>query len=334
MTKGSFHGKWVFFFLSIAVLSSPVTGFAQEDVSKFPTKPITYISPFSAGSPPDLAMRLISKEAEKFLGQPIIVVNRLGVVGTIGVAAVAAAIPNGYTIGYAPHSAVFVIPHLQKLSYHPVADLKMIMQFGSLNTGVIINAESPLKSFKDIITFARENPGKLTYGTGGTNSLQSVIMEEIAKREKVQFMHIPFKSTLEAQTALLGGHILVAAGDFNYSFVESGKTRLVLLFREERSAEYPQTPILKDVGYDITVPAVLNVAGPKGLPDEIVRKLEDAFTRATKEPAFVNGMKDLRLPIEYRNSRDLNAYVAHNYATYGRMLKDMALKEETGAIGK
>ena len=334
MTKSSFHGKWVFFFLSITVLSFPVTGFAQEDVSKFPTKLITYISPFSAGSPPDLSMRLISKEAEKFLGQPIIVVNRLGVVGTIGVAAVAAAIPNGYTIGYAPHSAVFVIPHLQKLSYHPVADLKMIMQFGSLNTGVIINAESPLKSFKDIITFARENPGKLTYGTGGTNSLQSVIMEEIAKREKVQFMHIPFKSTLEAQTALLGGHILVAAGDFNYSFVESGKTRLVLLFREERSAEYPQTPILKDVGYDITVPAVLNVAGPKGLPDEIVRKLEDAFTRAMKEPAFVNGMKDLRLPIEYRNSRDLNAYVVHNYATYGRMLKHMAFKEETGAIGK
>ena len=145
MTKGSFHGKWVFFFLSITVLSSPVTGFAQEDVSRFPTRPITYINPFSAGAPPDLAMRLIAKEAEKFLGQPIIVVNRLGVVGTIGVAAVAAAIPNGYTIGFTPHSSMFIIPHLQKLPYHPVGDLKMIMQFGSLNTGVIIRADSPLR---------------------------------------------------------------------------------------------------------------------------------------------------------------------------------------------
>ena len=145
MTKGSFHGKWAFFFLSITVLSFPATGFAQEDVSRFPTKPITYINPFSAGAPPDLAMRLIAKEAEKFLGQPIIVVNKLGAVGTIGVAAVATAIPNGYTIGYAPHSSVFVIPHLQKLSYNPVGDLKMIMQFGSLNTGVIINAESPFR---------------------------------------------------------------------------------------------------------------------------------------------------------------------------------------------
>ena len=334
MTKSPFHGKLVFFLLSITVLSFPVTGFAQEDVSRFPSRPITYINPFTAGAPPDLAMRLISKEAEKFLGQPIIVVNKPGVVGTIGVGAVAAAIPNGYTIGNTPHSSMFVIPHLQKLPYHPVGDLKMIMQFGSLNAGVIIRADSPFKSFKDLITFARENPGKLTYGTGGTNSLQSVIMEEIAKREKVQLMHIPFKSTTEAQTALLGGHILVAAGDFNYSFVESGKTRLLLLFREERAAEYPQTPILKDVGYDLPVPMIINVAGPKGLPDELVRKLEDAFTRAMKEPAFVNGMKELRIPIVYRNSRDLTAYVAHNYATYGRMLKDMGLTEETGAIGK
>ena len=145
MTMGSFHGKWVFLFLSITVWSFPVKGFAQEDVSRFPTRPITYINPFSAGALSDLAMRLIAKEAEKFLGQPIIVVNKLGVVGTIGVAAVAAAIPNGYTIGYAPHSAVFVIPHLQKLPYHPVADLKMIMQFGGLNTGVIIRADSPLR---------------------------------------------------------------------------------------------------------------------------------------------------------------------------------------------
>ncbi len=334
MTKGPFHGKWVFFFLSITVLSSPVTGFAQEDVSRFPTRPISYIQSFPPGNTADLAMRLISKEAEKILGQPIIVVSRPGNVGTIGIASVAAAIPDGYTIGNTPHSPMFVLPHLQKLPYHPVRDLKMIMQFGAFNMGVIVKSDSPFKSFKDLITFARENPGKLTYGTAGTNSMQSIIVEEIAKREKVQLLHVPFKATVEAQTALLGGHILVAAGDFSYPLVRSGDARLLLLFREERSAEYPETPVLKDVGYDFSFPTLITVTGPKGLPGEIVRKLEDAFTRAMKEPAFINGMKELRLPIVYRNSRDLDAYVAHNYATYGRILKDMGLTAETGAIGK
>ena len=325
MTKGSLHGEWIFFFLSIAVLSSPTTGFAQEDVSKFPTRPITYIQPFTAGVPADLAMRLISKEAEKFLGKPIIVVNKPGAVGTIGVAAVATALPDGYTVGNTPHSPMFVVPNLEKLPYHPVGDFKMIMQFGAFNMGLIVKSDSPFKSFKDLITFARQNPEKLTYGTAGTNSMQFIIMEQIAKREEARLTHVPFKATAEAQTALLGGHILFAAGDFNYSLVESGNARLLLLFREERAAEYPQTPILRDVGYDFPVPTFICVAGPKGLPDGIVKKLEDAFTKAMKEPAFVKGMQDLRLPIVYRGSRDLNAYVAHNHETYGRMLKDMGL---------
>ena len=327
MTKGLLHGEWVFFFLSIAVFFPPMAGFAQEDVSKFPTRPITYIQPFTAGVPADLAMRLISKEAEKFLGKPVIVSNRPGAVGTIGVAAVASAVPDGYTIGNTPHSPMFVIPHLEKLSYQPVGDFKMIMQFGAFNMGVIVKSDSPFKSFNDLITFARQNPEKLTYGSAGTNSMQSIIIEQIAKREKVQLTHVPFKSTGDAQGALLGGHILFAAGDFNYSLVESGNARLLLLFREERAAEYPQTPVLKDVGYDFPVPTFICVAGPKGLPDEIVKKLEDAFTKAMNEPAFIKGMKDLRLPIVYRSSRDLNAYVAQNYETYGRMLKDLGLKQ-------
>jgi tripartite-type tricarboxylate transporter receptor subunit TctC len=328
MRKCLLHGAMVFFFLITAFCFPLMTGHAEDEVSKFPTRPISYIQPFTAGVPADLAIRLISKEAEKFLGQPIVVVNKPGAVGTIGVAAVATAAPDGYTIGNTPHSPMFVIPHLEKLPYNPVKDFKMIMQFAAFNMGVIVKSDSPFKSFKDLLTFARQNPKKLTYGTAGTNSMQYIIMEQIAKREKVQLTHIPFKATGEAQTALLGGHILFAAGDFNYSLIESKDARLLLLFREERAAEYPEIPIVKDIGYDFPIPTFICAAGPKGLPDGIVKKLEDAFTRAIKEPAFIKGMKeDLRLPIVYRNSKDLNAYVARNYDVYGRMLEDMGLKK-------
>ena len=325
MIKGLFYGVRVVFFLSMAFIFTPMMGHAQDEVSKFPTRPVTYIHPYAAGTSADLSIRLISKEAEKFLGQPIIVVNKPGGGGAIGVAAVATALPDGYTIGNANTNPMLIIPHLEKLPYHPVRDFKMIMQFGSLNLGVIVKSDAPFKSFKDLITFARQNPKKLTYGTTGVTSTPSIVLEQIARREKVQLTHIPFKATSESQTALLGGHILFAAGDFNYSLVEAGQIRLLLLLREERAAEYPETPIVKDMGYDFPIPTFICAAGPKGLPDGIVKKLEDAFTKAMKEPAFAKGMKDLRLPIVYRNSRDLNAYVTHNYETYGRMLKDLGL---------
>ncbi len=333
----AFYSKLIKGFLigMVPVFCLAQSGYAQdEEVTRFPSRPITFIQPFLAGSPADNAIRLLSKEAEKFLGQSIIVVNKPGASGVIGVAAIASAKPDGYTIGNAPQTPMFVAPHLEKVPYHPVNDIKMIMQFGSFTMGLGVRFDSSIKSFQELIDYARQNPAKLTYGTSGANSMQSIILEQIAKKEKVQFTHVPFKSTVQSQTALLGGHVLAVAGDFNYRLIDAKQIRLLTLFREERAAEFPQTPILRDVGYDFPIPMMVNVAGPKGIPEGIVRKLEDAFTKAMKEPAFVKETKDLRFPIVYRNSSDLNAYVAHNYATYGRMLKDMGLTAETGAIGK
>ncbi len=305
---------------------SSTLAYCQEDIAKYPSRPITYIQPFTAGVPVDLAIRLICKEAEKFLGQPIVVLNKPGAVGSIGVATIASSKPDGYTIGNTPHSPMFIVPHLEKLPYHPVKDLKMIMQFGCFNFGVVVKSDSPFKTFNDLIKFARQNPKHLTYGTAGATSLQYIFMEKIAKANEVQITHIPFKASADAQTALLGGHIRFMVGDFNPSLIDSGELRLLMLFREQRAEEYPDAPVLKDFGYDFQFPTFICVAGPKGLPDGIVKKLENAFAMAMKEAPFLKGMKeDLRLPVVYRNSKELNDYVAENYQIYGKMLKDMGL---------
>lgn len=327
MRKSLLKSKVSFFFGMGVILFSAAFGYAQdEDIANYPSRPISYIQPFTAGVPADLAIRLICKEAEKTLGQPIIVINKPGAAGSIGVAAIAASKPDGYTIGNAPHSPMIVLPHLEKVPYHPVKDIRMIVQFGAFNMGVIVKSDSPFKGFRDLIDFARQNPKKLTYGTAGANSMQNIIMEQIAKKENVQITHIPFKATAESQTALLGGHILFAAGDFNYSLIESGQARLLFLFREEHAAEYPDTPILKDFNYEFPFPTFICAAGPKGISDGIVRKLDDAFAKAMKQSSFIKGMKeDLRLPILYRGSKDLGDYVAYSYEVYGKMLREMGL---------
>ncbi len=313
-------------YLSITfILAFSGLGHAQEDVSKYPSKPSTYVCPVPPGTGTDLSIRLVAKELEKILGQPVVVVNKPGAALTIGTAFVATAKPDGYTIGFTGGPPLFFTPLLEKVPYHPINDLRMVAQYGGFNFGVIVKGDSPFKTFKDLVDYARQNPKKLAYGTTGTNSMPHITMERIAKQENIQITHIPFKGTPESQTALLGGHILAAAGDFGVSLVESGQTRVVMLLKEEKSPEYPNVPILKELGYDLPYPMIISVITAKAVPDAIVAKLGDAFLKATKEPAFIKGMKELHLPIMYRNGKELDAYVAKNYEYYTKLFKELGL---------
>ncbi len=319
------RSKEIIFLPLIIVLFFSGMGYSQEDLSKYPSKPITYIVPIPPGTGTDLSVRLMAKELEKQLGQTIVVINKPGAALTIGTAAVASAKPDGYTIGFSGGPPLFFTPLLEKVPYHPLKDLRMVTQFGGFNFGVIVKGDSPFKSFKDLIDYARQNPKKLTYGTTGTNSMPHITMERIAKQENVQITHIPFKGTPESQTALMGGHILAASGDFGSSLVESGETRVLMLLKEEKSAEYPQVPILKDMGYDLPYPMFIGVITPKAVPDGIVGKLDEAFAKAMKEPTFIKGMKELRLPVMYRSGKELDVYVAQNYDYYSKLFKELGL---------
>jgi tripartite-type tricarboxylate transporter receptor subunit TctC len=299
------------------------SGNAQEDVAKFPSKPVTFIVPLPPGGPTDLSCRLIGKEAEKHLKQPVVMLNKPGAALTIGMAAIAASKPDGYTIGYSGGPPIFLVPLMEKVPYDPLKDFRVVMQFGGFNFGIYVKEDSPIKTFKDLVAYARQNPKKATYGTSGTNSPANLTTELVARQEKVQMTHIPFKGTPEVQTALLGGHVLFGAGDFNYSLVEAKQIRLLMLLKDERSAEYPEVPILKDLGYDLPFPIILAIFCPRATPDAIVRKLDDAFAKGMREPAFIAGMKELRLPILYRSGKDLEDYIPRNHAFYQKLLKEL-----------
>jgi len=177
-----------------------------------------------------------------------------------------------------------------------------------------------------VVDYARKNPKKLTYGTTGTNSITNITMERVAKQENVQFTHIPFKGTPETQAALLGGHIMVACGDFGAgSLVTSGDVRFLMILREEKSAEYPNIPILKDLGYNIPYAMMTSVIAPRAVPDAIVRKLDDAIVKAMKEPSFLKGMKELNLPVVYRSGKELDGMIASNYEYYKTVFKELGL---------
>ena len=314
----------VFVTCILALLLSARPGYPQQmEGTRYPNRPVTLIVPLSTGSGGDLVSRLIAKEAERFLGQPIVIVNKPGGSYAVGVSALAASKPDGYTIGYTPVGSLFITPFLERIPYHPLKDLQPIIQFGDMTFGVTVRNDSPFKSFKDLIAYARQNPKKLTYGTGGAYSSGHLAMERIARKERVEFTHIPFKGGSEFQAALLGGHLQFTAGDFNPALVEAGQIRLLLLFTENPRPEYPHIPILRDIGYDIPYPAMTSVSGPKGLPEGIIKKLEGAFTKAMNEPAFIRGMKELHLAVVYRNSKELEEYVSNTYKVFEKLMKEL-----------
>jgi len=312
--------------VSAFVLLASGQGIAQEDAAKFPSKPITFVMPVPPGGPTEIACRLISKEAEKYLQQPVVVVNKPGAALTIGTALVAKSKPDGYTIGFSGGPPLFLTPLLEKVPYDPIKDIRTILKIGEPSFGVYVRADSQFKTFKDLMTFAKQNPKKLTYGTTGTNSMGHLMMEQVAKREGVQITHIPHKGTPEVQTALLGGHVLFGSGDFNPALVEAKEIRLVMMLKEGPSSEYPGIPTLKEM-YNLPYPMYISVITQKAVPDSIVKKLEDAFVKAMKEPGYVNGMKELRLSVAYRTGTDIDASVAQNHAYFFNLLKEMgALK--------
>ncbi len=309
--------------LCISLLLS-LPAYSQEDLAKFPSKPVTHVVPVPPGGPTDLAVCLICKEAEKYLKQPVVVVNRPGGALTVGTAAIATAKPDGYTIGFSGGPPLFLTPLLEKVPYDPIKDIRTVIQYGGFNFGVYVKGDAPFKSIQDLITYARQNPKKATYGTVGVNSMGNLMMEQIAKREKVQITHIPFKGTPEVQTALLGDHVLFGAGDFNASLVEAKQIKLLMMLKDEPSAEYPGIPTIKQL-YDLPYPMYISIITQKAVPDAIAMKLEDAFRQAMKEPAFVKGMKDLNLPVVYRSGKEMDVYVNQTYIYFSRMFRELGI---------
>ncbi len=316
--------RLVFLILLIAPLSFPFVGQAAE----FPDRPISLIVPMAAGDQADIACRPLAKAAETILRQPIAVMNRPGGGGTNGIASIAGAKPDGYTIGVTLTSPMVTLPHFIKLTYHPIKDIQPIMQFGILRFAVSVKGDSPFKTFKDLIAYAREHPGTVTYGTTGPNNTQYILIEQIAKQEKVVLVNVPFKGGAENFSAAVGGHITASAGNFIPAQVRAKKARLLALFSDERLEEFPDIPTLGELGYKIAVPYFAGIGAPKGVPEPILKKLEQAFSEGMKDPAFIQGMRSIEMPIKYRNSSDFTRFLSDGYEAMGKYIDELGLKKK------
>ncbi len=270
-----------------ATLAGPVALRAQ---GAWPSQPIRLLIAFPAGGPTDITMRALAENAAKLLGQPVVVENRPGAGGTLPAQAMQQSRPDGHTLAQIP-LGVFRLPYTTRITWDPVKDLTYILGITGYAFGIVVPSESPIRDFAGFISWARANPGKLSYGSTGVLTSPHLTMEDIAQRTGIELNHIPFKGSADMMQAILGGQIMAAADSTGFApHVASGRLRVLVTWGDRRLPKFPDVPTLTEVGIPIVQASPYGLGGPKGMDAALVRRIHDVFKQAMEMPSHVEAL--------------------------------------------
>jgi len=310
------------------VLAAVLAGWAAAAAAQnFPERPVTLIVPWPAGGGTDVAMRTLAEASSKHLGQRIVIENKSGAAGTIGPAWMARnGKPDGYVVSQMPIT-VFRMPYMTKTDFDPLTDFTWIIHLTGYTFGVVVRADAPWKTWPEFVAHARANPGVVTYGTPGTGSSLHITMEEIAARDGVKWVHVPFKGNADATAALLGGHITASADSTGWGeLVDAGRLRMLVTWGASRTKRWPSVPTLTELGYGIVSNSPYGIAGPRGMDARTVRILHDAFKKGMEEPLFQKVQERLDQENFYLNSEDYAQFARQTNEKEKAVIQRMGLK--------
>jgi tripartite-type tricarboxylate transporter receptor subunit TctC len=293
-------------FPAIALAAAASLAAVSAHAEQFPTKPITLVVPWPAGGSTDVVMRAMADAASTQLGQPVVVDNKGGASGTLGPATVAAnAKPDGYTIVQIPIT-VFRFPVMKgrKVTWDPLKDFTYIVHLTGYTFAIGTRADSKFKTWKDVLDYAKANPGKLTYGSPGAGTSLHIGMELISGHDNIKVTHVPFKGGAEVAAALAGGHVdLSVEGTSMLPLVEAGQVRLLMVWTEKRVSRWPNVPSLRELGYPWTFDSPWGLAGPKGMDPAVVQKIHDAFKKSLDDARVKEVMDKHLMPPRYADQK-------------------------------
>jgi tripartite-type tricarboxylate transporter receptor subunit TctC len=274
----------------------------------FPAKPITLVCPWPPGGSTDTHLRQFAAIAAKHLGQNVVVENRPGASGMLGPVAVSRMAPDGYNLSQLPVSA-YRVPHIQKVDWDPLKDFTYIIGITGYTFGVVVKADSQFKTFKELIEYARANPGKMSFGSTGTGTSPHLLMEEVGMKTGVQFLHVPFKGNADSTQALMGGHVMAQSDATGWGrHVDAGAFRLLVTFGEKRTKW--NAPTAKELGIDIVSYSPYGIVGPKGMDPKVVKILHDAFRKTLDDPEHMKVLAQLDQVYWYKSSDEYRQWAA------------------------
>jgi tripartite-type tricarboxylate transporter receptor subunit TctC len=292
----------------LALLGS--AGIAQDS---YPSRPITMIVPFPPGGVADIVGRPLAATMEKTLKQPIIVVNRTGAGGALGIREAARAAPDGYTL-LMSLSSISIFPVAERVNgktpSYEMKDFAPIALVTADPTVLVVRADSPYKTVKDFVDAAKANPGKINYSSSGVYGTLHVAMEIFANAAGIKLFHVPYGGGGPAVTALLGGQVeaLASGPAAAVGQIKGGKMRALASWSDKRLDMLPEIPTFKELGYDAEFYIWSGVFAPAATPSSVLVKLRQAVREAANSPQFRGAMEKVSTPVSYLDAPEFAKY--------------------------
>ena len=312
---------WKRFFAVLFVLSFMVVmpGWAAD----FPTKEVQIIIPWAAGGATDLIFRALAATTGKYLGKPVVVVNKPGGGGAVGYTEGMKAAPDGYILTAAV-TPMTILPH-QVTTAFTYKNFEPILNVVSDPSMFLIRSDAPWKSLKEFLDYAKQNPDMITVGNSGAGGGVHLVALAFEKAAGVKFNHIPFSGGGPSVTALLGGHVnaVSVSPPEGIPQVQAGKLKIIALFAEKRLAMFPDVPTVKEQGINFAMGMWRGLAAPKGTPPDVIKKLHEAFKQGMDDPVLKKNAADMAVNLDYLGPEAFGKLIAGDHDFYEKLVKGM-----------
>jgi len=321
------RGRWYGLVCGLTSLVFLVSAQAQE---KYPNRAIELVIPYSPGGSHDLAARTYSDKLGQVLKVPITAVNRAGGAGVQGAIYVARAKKDGYTLFAGGQGPVVVGPLISvEATYDPLKDLFPLGYFGSTPSVFVVRTDSPIKSFGELVEYARKNPEKLTNAAGGLTTSSQFNLEILCARNNLKITTIPFKGGGEATVALLGGHVdMTSSGVLTLGpQIKVGKFRALAITSKKRFPDFPDIPTTAELGYPyLNFVLWVGVFAPAGLPQPILDVLVPTVAKVLKDPEVADRASAINLMVDYMGPEEFRKFLESEIRIVEKIVQDAGLK--------
>lgn len=316
------------FFLACALAGAALSG-APAFGQSYPAKSVKVIVPYSPGSNPDLAARIVTQQLSERLGQPFVPDTKIGAGGAIGLSAAAKAAPDGYTLVVGHVGGLSINPSIyEKLPYDAARDFVPIMQMYKSPLLLVVAENSPYKTVADLIAAAKASPGSITFSSGGNGNGAHLSGESLSALSGVSMKHIPYKTVSDALVGVVGGDITFSFGNLSLGMplVKGKKLRALAFSGDARVTEYPDVPLVSETVKGFEFHDWSGMLAPAGTPPAIVAKLQRDITSILMQPEVVRHMRAQGLIPVQNTSEEFGKFIDSEQKKWGQLARSINLK--------